>query len=558
MRIKFAIIANLLFFVMLASSVQSQSFITSYSSFTYWLPVVLAGVTLAFAITAVYYMVGALLGNQKVKAAAISQFLQVFGTVVILVIIIIVLNYFGQVITLPQLLPPSNIQTLCTQLSGSSIDFLNSSKSIPGFSGQLMDEPPKALCNGIIDNASLGKGGITTNLDYGLASTYLIEDNLTNQSVTEMTDLSDWENLVYFLRGYLVTYTECSPFTCVIPLPNPPETLGDWDEAIKIQFRYFSGYVQGRLITPVIATEMNLMFYLYMMQLVTILLMLLLWPYFLAAGLFLRAFSYTQRIGGLLIAIVVVSLILYPTIVMFQYNTLNNVQNLQSTGTTGTPGYPGMALCGKSTAFSGGAIGSGLAGVYCYTDFDSLQTTYIFRTIIPPGFSWSNNPSIPACPAGHALSASQNNGGGCYVKKSLNFYVFPKLSDIPNLYSYWPGDNIIPTEIGLSLHDVLPFGVPGSSGGIETLFSFFDSFASGNYNKGLPNTFYTFTGGPQYTVGPEPIIETYIAMEELYGYLAIPGYIIPILDLMMLVSAVTGLSSLLGGETSLLGLSRFL
>ncbi|MDE1860431.1 MAG: hypothetical protein KGH72_01810 [Candidatus Micrarchaeota archaeon] len=546
MNKRFALYAAVVAFLALAGGAGAQSFLTNYSAFNNWLPVVGGAISLGFVIAGVYYMVGALLNNQKVKSGAISQFLQVLGTLIILVAVVMVLNYFGTVLTIPQLLPPSTIMTLCHQLGyggsgGPAVDFLNAGKTLT-VNGNPIPEPGQTLCADVIAPAG-GGGSLTTNLDYGLASTYMIEDNLTNQSLREMNDMYDWESMVYWLRSYVVTYSFCIPVECAIPLPSPPETTGDFLESTQVSFRYFSGYVQGRLITPAVTVEMNLMFYLYMMQLVIIIMMLLMWPYVLAAGIVLRAFSYTQRAGGLLIAIVLVSLLVYPTIILFQYNTLSNVQNLQPIGTGQTPS---LALCGRSVQWTSSHSGAGLSGVYCYTEETSLPTSYIFKGIIPQGFPWSGNKNIPAC-SGTSFSSSQN----CYVKKTINFYVFPRLADIPNLYSYWPGPNLVPMELDLTFHDTIPL-----NGGIQSLFRIFYALLDRNFNSGIPEVYTGLVNS--YDIGPHYIINTYTTMENLYGMLAVSGFIIPILDMMILVSATTGLSSVLGGETTLLGLSRFL
>jgi hypothetical protein len=306
------------------------------------------------------------------------------------------------------------------------------------------------------------------------------------------------------------------------------------------------------------------------MQLVLIIMMLFMWPYLLAAGMVLRAFTYTQRIGGLLIAIVVVSLLVYPTIIMFQYKTLS--QNLPAVGPSvplgsGALTLSSMSLCGKSLAtgpinpdgtgtgaFAASGLGDhGISGIYCYTSATTLPASVIFKNQIPPdpytSQTWvygSGTGMVQSCQSIGNTASFDTPGQNCYLQKNISFYVFPKIEDIINLYSYW-APSLLSTEISISGHDVIPF-----KGSISALFSFFDSLLSRSFSGvGIPQDFAD-------RIEPQYILNTYLAMENLYGLLGVPGFIIPILDLMLLVSATTGLSSILGGETSLLGLSRFL
>ena len=575
-------------------TVSAQYFISTYNSFTGWFAVIFLGVMVSLMLIALYYMIGAVLGNQRVKASALSMFVDALGTIVIVVIIIVALDYFGSTLSLSQFVPPQSILNVCEQVGygsnagGPPINFLNAQQSaalINIYGTATIPQPINVVCNDVIAKEATGGGDITTNIDYGLASTYVIIDNLTNQTGSELDGLYYFESLIYFLRSYKVTYTLCEPIFCGIAAPTTPEAQGDFAFATRVSFQYFDGYVLGRLLTPYVTAEIDLMFYMYTLQLIGIILIFLLWPYMLAAGLILRSFTWTRRVGGLLIATVIVGLLIFPAIYMFQYLTLRNMTFLTPIGAgTGSSGLSSstvdaITLCGRSINYQGywwsslligdqfpdDTYNQTLAGVWCYTTADSLTANDIFKNDIPLNFNCPNNLKdcpIPACPAGTTVNANQK----CFVKRTLNFYVFPSDADVINLYTYYPNPNmqcgnkgcnsgysVIDSEIALSINDVVPIG------GIDAFWHLLGLFGAigtgkGNFNTIFPN-FQLLDGVP---IGPENVYNAYSSLQDLYGLLAIPGYIIPILDILIFMSAVTGLSQILGGETQILGISRFI
>lgn len=573
MNRKLALIAAAILILVPIGTVSAQYFISTYSSFTGWISIILLGVLVSLMLVGIYYMIGAVLGNQKVKTSALSMFVDVLGTIVIVVIVLFTLNYFGTTLSLAQFVPPQRMLTLCNQVgygstnSGPPVYFLNAnSLTLTNWDGSAqLPEPAHVICNDIIAPQANGNGDITTNIDYGLASTYMIVDNLTNQTGGELDGLYYFENLIYFLRNYVVVYQLCDPITCAAPIPSPtPESQGDFAFATRVSFSYFNGYVLGRLITPYVTAEIDLMFYLYTIQLIGIIMILLLWPYMLAAGLLLRSFPWTRRMGGLLIATVIVGLLIYPAVYLFQYNALHNLTPLSpigaSSGSAGlsSPSVDALTLCGRSIQYQGfdwpGAseqlYGTTLAGVWCYTTASSLTANDIFRNNIPAGYTGPL--SVNACAAGTQPSATQN----CFIKRSYNFYVFPSDADVINLDTYYPNPNIGPnpgssilnTEMSLSAQDIMGKGV-------DAFWHIFGLFgALGNANANINTAFPSFP----VPIGPKNIMTTYLSLEDLYGYLAVPGYLIPILDILILMSAITGLSSILGGETQILGISRFI
>ena len=147
------------------------------------------------------------------------------------------------------------------------------------------------------------------------------------------------------------------------------------------------------------------------------------------------------------------------------------------------------------------------------------------------------------------------------MKKDLSFYIFPSAADIINLYSCYPsGSNkypniLVPTEaeiLGSTVADnfVMPFSF---------LVSLFFTSSANSQSSALLTPFYGYGGGScMAKVGPRNLSAAYTALINMYGIITVSGFIVPIINLLIMISAMTGLSSMIGGETTIMGLSRFI
>ena len=204
-----------------------------------------------------------------------------------------------------------------------------------------------------------------------------------------------------------------------------------------------------------------------------------------------------------------------------------------------------------------------------------LQTSYIYKGLQPSGYSQTLSScktvadgTLPQTPSTtinpktlQPIPGPQSNPFNvqppCYVKKDLSFYIFPSAAGIINLYSCYPsGTNIlVPTEVeilGSTVADnfVMPFSF---------IVSLFFANSANTQSSALLSPFYGYGGGScMAKVGPRNLSAAYTALVNMYGIITVSGFIVPIINLLIMISAMTGLSSMIGGETTIMGLSRFI
>ncbi len=517
----------------------NNNFITSSSILNNWIVIVAEGVIASFMIVSVYYMIGYLFNRSSIKAAATSELGKLIGILIVSMVILGVFYSFGASLLFTNAAGQAQIATLCNQLQNSRINFISTNSLVPSPS------PSSTICTDIIDpKAGTNIGQATRYIDYGLSSVYIIEDNLTNQSAQSLNSVYIFSTMLGFLRKYSITDSVCFPAPpCLIP--------GElFQTGVELSSTPYAGYQIGNTLPNVIGTEANVIFYFFLFQLILILLMLLIWPYLLAAGLLLETNMFTRRLGGLLIAIVISSMLVYPTVFLFEYSSLNNLQNVQPYGASS---IPSLALCG---APAGGTPlgktpllnGQQASGVYCYTDAKELPLSYIYKATLPDTFtdmvpnnykSYSPNLLVPACP-------NKNAQGLCFFQKNLNFFVMPKIKDILNLYFTWPaGGSLLSFEA--------PFVVPATAlvKNVVDAIASLTSLLSGNFIGSFPSSILDYYVDPAHTVA------AILALINVYAIDAVVGFILPVLNVLILISSILEISRLLGGERTILGLEKF-
>ena len=489
--------------------------ISQYSSFTSWLPAVGVAVLLSTIVSGLYYMIGSMLNNQRAKSAGKNEFFQAIATIVFAILIIYLFSLLGTTLQTTSIISPTVTSSICKTLSGSQVNLINSTYKFPG----AIPSPTNLVCSQVINSRTF-----TGKLDYGLGSVYVLSANMTNQTVANLNSFYKYDTFILFLRNFHVFNGFCFPETCFIPFLGAASAEGY--SSITISYDYFYGYFFNRSVMPSLAIESTFIFYIFFTQMILVFILLFLWPYLLAAGMILRSNMFTRRAGGTIMAMVVVAMTIYPIIFMFEYSSLSNTASITPIGSNTIPAM--TPLCGKVVS------GSDSGTLYCYTSANKLQNG------IPPTISGP----ISAC-AGTFPPSSGSAGTTCYYKRPIDFYVFPKAKDIINLDFYYPQD-ILPSEMEYAVY----FLVPGFSffGLLSTLFS--SAFVG--YSLPPNATPFQFKN-----VGPINAAYTSFGLIHLYGIEAVSGVIIPILNLILTISATMGLSYLLGGDVNIIGLSRF-
>ncbi len=477
----------------LASAYASTSLSGTENEFVAWIPIVLIAILVAILLTLIFYAIATLLGNARLKSAALYEFAQVIGTVVILLIIFGLFNIYSASVygNYPKL--TNAVSNICSpsqqnQLAGSPIDFLN-----PTIQG-----PTKSIC-GLA--GGVPSSGVTQNIDYGLASTYAIIANVTSQAGMSLNDLNEFENFYNTLESVVPTGSVCWPaVTCSAPTGGlSAQGAGT---GVSISYTTYPYYMYGKIRggTLFINAEAELSFYTGLLELFATIVALFGWPYFLAAGLILRASFLTRRVGGLIIAVVLVALFLYPLLNLFEYSSLTNASSPLS------------------------AIG---ANVVSYQNAPLLQlkgqapcTSLLSSCILD-----NTNPIID------------------YNTGRIDFYVFPRLDYILNYEGCWPlAGSLLASEV-----KIIGLYITPGVGNALALYGLIGSFVGS-----VPS----FLIDRVISCSPEALLNSVLSLSNFYGQTFVFMVMLPVLNVLMLLSAVKGLSSLLGGDTSLLGLGR--
>ncbi len=488
----------LLLSAFIPSVVLAQSIFTPYSAFQNWLPVIMAAITASASLVSMYYLLGAVLGNKRIKANAITEFGQIIGLTVIVVILVGILYTFGtSSLSTFYSIPPSSLANICnTYLVPSSIN---------NFKGSPLDilsgYPTNTICNIEIPNAQAAAASpnphIATNIDYGLSAAYILNANITNQTAANLNSLYIFENYMAFLRELDARVGICEPIvptSCIIPREG---------FAFESVYTYepFVGYYMMLRGTKMIEAQAYLLFYLSSFILLFIILFIYIWPYLLAGGIILHSSFLTRKVGGLLMAISIVMVIIYPIFFIFEYTSLTS----PSIKPVGASLIPSMSLY--------------------YKPFN--DNTCII-----------GDPKT--CP-----------------HYTPNFFVIPNLAEAINYNGCWPSGlpgstGLLSAELKLVAYYTFPLsGAVTGGGAVLAVISSFGSSHLGGISPAMPPYGY-------FNCHPTEALNSLLAILHVYGIDSVIGFILPILNLLIIITSIMGLSSLFGGNTSLLGLSRLL
>ncbi|MEM0149810.1 MAG: hypothetical protein QXW10_02865 [Candidatus Micrarchaeaceae archaeon] len=336
----------LMFALALSSLVGAQSAIpikTSFSAFNNWLPVITVALLLSVMIVGIYYMLGVILNNPSVKSRAISELGQVIGTAIIMLIILAALGLFGTSFSLTSLVSPQIMNSICftgpNSLAGSPLALTNSG----------LPYATNAICN-LAVSAGSSNPSFTTQLDYGLAASYVLLANLTNQSAVNLNSLYVFSGYVGSLSTLTSTTTFCfgpegNGVLCMLPIPLSQGAVSALD-TVTFSYKPLAGFSVLRIVLKPLETEANLIFESFVLQLLSISFFLYAWPFLLAAGIILRASFFTRRVGGLLIAMSLAATIFFPFVMLLEYSSLSNISAISPIGANSIPtlSIPGYKL----------------------------------------------------------------------------------------------------------------------------------------------------------------------------------------------------------------------
>ncbi len=483
---------------MLPTIIAAMLSITSYSSVkSALMPLVGLALLIDAVLVGAWYMIGSLLNNNTVKAAARSEGYQLIGTgimVMAMLALLLVVGYmFFSVANSYTLLNTSTITGLCNGLhANSNLDALSSSTSLLISSGSF-----PGLCS-IAGQAQSSSPSFTSMIDYPLAATGVVLANLTNQTATQLNDAFLVDGWLGFLStmspniNLCIAPGELIPIQCLIPVVPPLLTM-------KFSITPFAGLKMiydgfGALGTLMITAVES-----FMAQLTITAIFLYAWPFLLFGGIILRAVFLTRRLGGLLIAFAVGGILFYPALFSIEYLALGN-------GLAGLMGYNSQQSSAPYTFAA-----------------NSTPAAYGFNDIFT-----SNLTFIPA-------SADPSNE----TPYLTNFYSLPSMSTVAQHDGCWPYQGkLTDAELAVIGYFLLPGTqviaiIRGASP--NSVPSFLDAPIDCSRDQSL-NLLYDFV--------------------RIYGVDGIAAYFLPLINLLVVLTGIIGLSGVLGGDTALAGLSR--
>lgn len=583
------------YLVTVGSGVPTVQFITQYSEFQSWLPIVFLSLLLSVTVVSVYYILGVVLHNTRVKTRAMQELGQSIGTGIVVIGIILVLTFFGTgIFAQVPAISPTALAAICgtnnAQLSGSQIDFLK-----PYGSFGSSPTPTSLVCTEV-GNMAGSSPSITDSIDYGLFATYIILANQTNQMLNNYNALYQFEGWLGFAESFTSVTDLCYPFSCVYPVGPPGTRILDQ----QTTYKPLAGYDAVQKASQAIEVQAALTFYVNFMQLVFLVLVMYLWPWVLAAGVILRTFVFTRRAGGVLIAICLAFLLIYPTVFTFEYSAFQNQGQgaiyggalpsspiyeqplktgapVQVYGAPETGGYVLASQVSNSGCAAGqyvyenvcgygGTVSDPSVNSKCANAVDahpqctppSLQSGFVLASQVPSSgcaqgqYMFENLCGVPRSATGTCVNPSYNNQVQigpepiCTPSININFFVLPNSTQVINYYGCLPG-NVELAEAAFATWYLSPFPFGITAAVLSGLGGFVSQIPATPRNLGMG-----------WGCVPDNTLATVLALADVYGVMAVAAYLLPLLNLIIVFSAVTGISGLLGGDTNILGLGKLL
>ena len=476
------------------------------------LPLVLAALLLDVCIVALWYFLGVLLANDAVRESAKGEYYQFLGTAFLVVLLVWgITTYSGVSYTIlgsTKLMSPSSMTALCGRIEGGShLDLLGASNSLLSGAQTPSGRQLVGICS-MLDGDTL-----TDKINYPLAAAAVVTANLTAQTANNLNGAYTYDAFIGFLSNLKPTIGLCfappPAAQCLIP---GAALMGDYYR-MTLSYVPYAGYSMLFSGMGSIGTLLNMSVESYIAQLLIISIALYVWPYLLFGGLVLRSTFFTRKIGGLLIAITLGIIVIFPTIFGIEYVSLGN-------------GLPGAtSILPTSTG---------------------ANATYGFNL-------------VTTIPGNVATDASGNVITSNYI---VNFFVAPSMQNIAMANGCWPkfstagalADVFTSGGLGLTVGSVSPNPLAGAE--LADIFYLLNPFA--NVASGIgqqivsSGTFFLPASCP-----PQGALATNMEMLNAYGVIGVTSYFLPIINLIMTLSAIIGMSGLMGGDTKLEGLSRF-
>ena len=401
----------------------------------------------------------------------------------------------------------------------------------------------------------------TNQIDYPLAVTGVIVANLTNQTITNLNDAFVVDSFLGFLSTLQPEIRVCynddpiaapESVQCLSPLPDPIAST----TYITLSFQPYAGFDFIYKSLTDLGTMLTNAYTLFIAQLVFIVVFVFIWPYLLFMGLVLRSTPFTRGVGGLLIAVAIGMVLFYPLMYTTEYLVLGSNSNaaVQSNAQaygysyiTGLPGR-GAAVCPGEVITSTGAPLP--ASCKISADTTGCSNSMIYSPVCFTSLGKQDSGNNPVCPQVYNAITKQEDTINPTCNYTLNFFVEPSIEEIARTNQCWPhvlggaSVDLYAAEAG----DVMTLLIPlySAIGPLVALVS------NGFHLATMPSFPLPFVCTSDHAFA------TLKGMMQSFGIIGISAYIVPILNLVITLTAILGVSGLLGGDTSLAGIAKLL
>lgn len=489
------------------------------------IPLVFIALMLDALVVAVWYFVGSLLNNPRIKGVALGEFYQFIGTVILIGILLgsmlMVSSIFYTSYSTTTLMSPTAISSLCGNVEKTSqLNILGGANSLLAGANSVSGNTFTGLCSMV--NLG-GSSTLTDKINYPLAASAVILANLTNQTAANLNSSFTMDAWLGFQSNLSATINVCvatkNPSACIVPnLELTPE----FD--LETTFTPYAGYSMLIGNLNVLKGIFNLSVESFVAQLLFIAMFLYAWPWLLFGGIVLRSTLFTRRIGGLLIAIALAGLFIYPTVLSLEYLSL----------------------------------GKGFTSTLSQANAGNYNATYGYNVIT----------SLPATPNSIWPNAG-NTMAGNYV---INYFVEPNIHAIAWTYNCWPNlggkpvlsspNAYVGSLVTGSTSTSIPSGLSNGEG-IDIgylLVPLTSVLTLAKYTAQLGDS--AELGSPAFNLPaycrPTDALSTFFALLDSYGIIGVIAFLIPLINIVVTMSSIVGLSGLMGGDTELAGLAKLL
>ncbi|MGC8537384.1 MAG: hypothetical protein ACP5MZ_00140 [Candidatus Micrarchaeia archaeon] len=462
------------------------------------LPIVVLALLLDSVIVSTWYVLGILLNNSKVKDSARGEFYQLAGTAVITVIILTILVFAGSIFSLISSSGPmstSNMSTMCSSIESNSPLSMLGSGSFSLLAGISSSEYPVGYTGPTFGGLC---NYISTQSSAPTATTnidYPLASAgvvIANLTNQSIVNLNSFFEVDFFL-GYMETITPSLSF-CLQDFINPAgPCMIPPEDVVNPAISFINA-----TYTPYAGYSMV----------------------YKPMGVIGELLGTSLEMDVAQLLFIIVFLYIWPYILfiglIFRATPFTRrIGGLFIAIAIGAVLFYPAVFAIEYVSLSGMNVNSeiGSTGI-------TLSTAY--------GFNGITTNSITALP-----------------DYTPNFFVEPSIENIAQANSCWPpGGNMALTQAEDTGILLVPF-----ASAIDGLLPLIKG-ASGGLPSSLP---YFYLPSP---CTPTDAEGTMFQILNAYGITGITAYVLPLINILITLTAIIGLSGLLGGDTSLAGLSR--